>query len=227
MYLRRFASLMAALFAVSVVRAEPVVVDDFESLEAWTAIPSDGVTASLQATDGVDGKALKLDFDFRQGSGFCVVRRAVPRDLPANYRFSFFVRGNGLPNNLEFKLVDPSGENVWWVNRRAFTLPAEWTLISDKARHFRFAWGPSGGKKLEKLGVIEFAVAASEGGKGSLYIDTLTFEELPPPEPVTKQPRLQFSSASGDAKEITPDESGRLQWSSAPSDAQPVITVDF
>jgi len=226
-YLRRFASLMVALFAVSVVRAEPVVVDDFESLEAWTAIPSDGVTASLQATDGVDGKALKLDFDFRQGSGFCVVRRAVPRDLPANYRFSFFVRGDGLPNNLEFKLVDPSGENVWWVNRRAFTLPAEWTFISDKARHFRFAWGPSGGTKLEKLGFIEFAVAASEGGKGSLYIDTLTFEELPPPEPVTKQPRLQFSSASGDAKEITPDESGRLQWSSAPSDAQPVITVDF
>ena len=225
--MHRFIPLATAMCVVSVARAQPVVLDDFESLNAWTVIPSDGVTASLQPTDGVDGKALKLDFDFRQGSGFCVVRRAVPRDLPANYRFSFFVRGNGLPNNLEFKLVDPSGENVWWVNRRAFTLPAEWTRISDKARHFRFAWGPSGGERLEKLGFIEFAVAAAEGGKGSLCIDTLTFEELPPPEPVTKQPRVHFSSASGDAKEITLDESGRLHWSSAPSDAQPVITVDF
>ncbi|MBN2445452.1 MAG: discoidin domain-containing protein, partial [Phycisphaerae bacterium] len=131
-------------------------------------------------------------------------------------------------NNLEFKLIDQGGDNVWWVNRRSFTFPTTWQTMVNRARHFRFAWGPSGGKKLEAIGAIEFAVAAVEGGKGSVYIDNLTFEELPAPQPLKQDPVLTYSSQAADTTAATTlEEAGRIEWKSASDDATPAFTIDF
>jgi hypothetical protein len=171
---------------------------------------------------------LKLDFAFESGAGFCVVRRAVAIDLPANYRFSFAIRGEAPANNLEFKLLDPSGENVWWVNRRAFEFPRQWRVISTKARQFRFAWGPSGGKPLERLSFIEFAVAAGSGGKGFILIDSLTFEDLPPPQPATQPAMVSFSSSSsGPGRNAALDDAGEINWQSEAADTSPWLQVDM
>jgi hypothetical protein len=209
--------------------AAPVVLDDFDDIAPWSVIASDGVTATSAAADGVAGKALRLDFDFQRGAGFCVLRRPLALPLPANYRFTFAIRGEGPDNNLEFKLVDPAGENVWWVNQRGFQFPKDWRTIAYKTRHLRFAWGPSGGKTLERVGFIEFAVSAGSGGKGSIFLDTLTFEELPPPEPVTHTPLASVSSVQeGDADRPFPlDAAGKLDWHSAPTDAAPWVEIDF
>ena len=221
-------ALVLACLIVSVSSAEPVTLDDFATLDAWGAIASDGVKATISPVEGPHGRALRLDFDFERGAGFCVVRRNVSLDLPKNYRFSFGVRGETPPNNLEFKLVDPSGQNVWWVNQRAFEFPREWRTVMYKARQFRFAWGPSGGAPLDKVGAIELAVSASSGGKGSVWIDQLVFEALPEPEPVSHTPLVFCSSSrAAESQPSALDDSGRLNWISAENDEHPWLRIDF
>ena len=81
-------------------------------------------------------------------------------------------------NNLEFKLVDANGDNVWWVNRRRFEFPREWTGQTLRARQFSFAWGPSGGKPIGEARYIEVAVSAGEGGRGKVWLSNLGSEQL-------------------------------------------------
>ena len=66
-------------------------------------------------------------------------------ELPANYRFHFSVRGECKPEDLEFKLIDSTGANVWWMNRRNFTFPAQWDSLTTKKRQIAsVASGPRG-----------------------------------------------------------------------------------
>lgn len=170
----------AALFIMAMgVSAEPIVIDPFDDPGAWRVIEADGVSLRVSRDEGVRGGSIRLDYDFTKGSGFCIIRRELDLALPANYRFDLWVRGEGAANDLEFKLVSPSGDDVWWVNRRAFAAPAEWTALRNRKRHFEFAWGPSAGAPLERIGAIEFAIAAARGGTGTIWLDELTFEELP------------------------------------------------
>jgi hypothetical protein len=206
--------------------AEPVLIDGFESLDAWNVMPSEGVEAHASLVEGRHGKALRLDFEFKAGAGFCVLRRATPMALPANYRFAFDLRGECPRNNLEFKLVDDSGDSVWWVNRRAYEFPAEWRHITQRARQFRFAWGPGGGKPFDHIGAIEFAIASSAGGKGYIVLDSLTFEELPAVAPVTCDPTVSFSSGTPRGP-LTLGADGRIGWKSDEADTTPTITADF
>jgi hypothetical protein len=103
----------------------PRLLDGFEDLTRWQVGASDGVRASIRTVEGLEGQALCLDFDFAGVAGYASVRRALPIGFPPNYEFSFYVRGDAPANNLEFKLIDASGENVWWVNRRDVTFPHE------------------------------------------------------------------------------------------------------
>ena len=91
-------------------------------------------------------------------------------------------------NNLEFKLIDPSGQNVWWVNRRNFEFPREWRTIRIKKRQLEFAWGPAGGGEMKTVAALELAVTAGTGGKGTVWIDDLTITELPPAHPYDRTP---------------------------------------
>ena len=114
----------------------------------WTAAPSDGVRLELAAGPG----ALRLDFDFHGGAGYAVARRPLPLDLPANWEISFRLRADAPVNNLEFKLIDPTGQNVWWVNRRGFVFPRDWRTLTIKKRQLEFAWGPAGGGDMKQVG---------------------------------------------------------------------------
>ena len=98
---------------------QPHLLDGFEDLALWQAGASEGVRASLQAVEGLTGQALCLAFDFAGIAGYASARRALPLDFPPNYELTFYVRGDALANNLEFKLIDASGDNVWWVIGRA------------------------------------------------------------------------------------------------------------
>lgn len=190
----------ACLLGAGGARADSVVLDDFESPESWAAGAPEGVeVAASRDPDGATGSALRIDYRFVTGGGYWVVRRVFdpPLELPENYRFAMDVRGDGLPNNLEFKLVGPStdkGEDVWWVNRRAYEPPREWRTLADKRRSFEFAWGPSGGTPLKEVVAIEIALAMHEGGSGSLWLDNLVFEELPPPAEYTATPEVRVEA---------------------------------
>lgn len=221
-------ALLAILTAVATLQAEVTWRDDFDSSDPWEVIASDGVRASVHTEPGLTNSALRLDVNFEAGSGFCVIRRKLDVALPDNYRFRFDLRSDLPPNNLEFKLVDAALENVWWVNRRAFEFPSQWSPIAYRKRHFVFAWGPSGGKPIEKLGAIEFAIAASSGGKGSVWFDNLVFETLPPPQPASEPVQVHTSSrGDGAAGPVALPDDGRFSWSAAESDAAPSIRIDF
>jgi hypothetical protein len=186
----------ALLLAASPRPAGPVLLDAFEDPSGWIPAPSDGVKLSVTGPGGYEGRGLRLDFDFQGHGGYAVVRKAFPIELPGNYEFRFRVRGEARPNNLEFKLVDSSGDNVWWVNRRGFEVPREWQEVRIKKRHVSFAWGPAGGGEIKRAAAIEIAVTAGEGGKGWIAFDELTLRELPPATPYRKTPSVTASSSA-------------------------------
>ena len=142
----------------------------------WTAHPSDGVTMKLTP----EGNATRLDFDFHGHGGYAIARKAVNLDLPANYQFVMRVRGETAPQDLEFKLIDASGDNVWWLNRRNFTFPREWTALRTPKRKIEFAWGPLGGGELKHVAAMEVVVTAGSGGKGTVWFEDPVLEPLPP-----------------------------------------------
>jgi F5/8 type C domain-containing protein len=147
---------------------------DVRDVGQWASAPSDGVSLNLAPDNG----ALRMDFDFHGNGGWAAARRPVNIDLPENYRFVFRLRGEMQPNTLELKFID--GENVWWTRHVAWEFPREWMDVVADKRHIEFAWGPSATHELKHISAIEVTVTAATGGKGSLWLDRIAFEELPP-----------------------------------------------
>ena len=77
----------------------------------------------------------------------------------------------GQTARLEFKLVDPTGDNVWWSNNPGYVFGPEWKTFTRKKRQISFAWGPIGGGDMKQVAGIEFAITAGSGGKGTVWID--------------------------------------------------------
>ena len=119
----------AATAAVPVQASAPRTIDDFESIAGWTTFASDQVKIGIRQGEGSAGKSLCMDYDFNGVSGYAVARRKLPMDYPANYEYSIWLRGAAPANNLEFKLPDASGENVWWVTRPYYLPPSELTQL--------------------------------------------------------------------------------------------------
>ena len=108
-----------------------VRLDAFESADGWKAMPADGVEMRLSSDAGARGRALRIDFRFVKGGGYAVLHRDLAFDLPANYRFTWKLRGECPNNNLEFKLVDSTGANVWWCNRRDLEFEVVLELLTN------------------------------------------------------------------------------------------------
>ena len=146
--MRRVApALVAGLLLLTASASQPGrrVLDDFSDASRWTAAPSDGVQLLLSADTGAggSGKALRMDFDFGGRAGWAAVRRPLPMRLPENWVIDLRLKGDTLPQTLEFKLLDASGENVWWSVRRPYEFPRDWTTLRIRKRQVSFAWGPA------------------------------------------------------------------------------------
>ncbi len=202
--------------------AAQTVLDNFDDVTRWQVQHTDDVTASLQGVDDKGGKALRLDFEFTDGkgnpiNGYATARRALALDLPQNYELSFRVRGDAPVNNLQFKLIDASGENVWWLNQPDFTFPHDWQQIRVKQRQLSFAWGPTTDHTLRHSASIEFVVSSGrEGGKGSVYFDQLSIRELPASDAAPPAPRLSASSSLA-AAQAAMDGDAQSAWRSDPA----------
>src|SRR5690606_1308897 len=152
---------------------------DFEAAAKWRVVASNQVSGSLRSVEGAEGKALCLDYDFNGVSGYVGIQRDLPMDYPENYRFGFQLRGDSPDNDLQFKLVDASGDNVWWVNRPKYDYPRDWTQVSYRKRHIDKAWGPDPDQTLRSSARLEFTIYNNVGGRGTVCFDTLTFQPLP------------------------------------------------
>ncbi len=205
--------------------AEARVLDDFEATTPWRVVTSDQVSGSLRTVDGVDGKAVCQDYDFNGVSGYAGLQRDLPLEYPDNYVFSFRLRGDSPANDLQFKLVDDSGDNVWWVNTPRYAFPTEWTTIAYKQRHISRAWGPAPDPTLRHSRKVEFTVYNSAGGKGSVCFDRLMFRPLPPADasPLTGR----ASASAGDAGAAVDGVAGSA-WRAPVSAARPAwIQLDL
>ncbi len=193
--------------------SQQIVLDNFNSSSGWEIINSPGVIAELKIANGFSGKALELDYNFLNGTGYCGVQKKIKLDLSKNFEFSFYLKGDGPPNNLEFKLLDSTGENVWWKIKRNFHFPSGWKKITIKKRDIVFAWGPTQNKNLNKINRVEFTVSSSNGGKGKIYIDSLIFSILP--EPPENPPPLKVWASKPDKMnppEFTIDSNPKTKW---------------
>lgn len=206
------------------------LLDGFDDIAAWQAMASDNVSATSHSVDGVTGRGMRLDFDFNGASGYAFIRRQLPLVLPDNYEISFYVRADAPINNFEFKLVDASGDNVWWFNRPNFEFPREWQQIRIKKRHIAFAWGPIRDKTLKTSERIEFVISAGRGGgRGSIYFDELTIRELPPDPVAFPKPTLTATSSEpGYPSNQAFDGSRSTIWRSADRSSQTqALTIDL
>ncbi|HEX2693757.1 MAG TPA: discoidin domain-containing protein, partial [Gemmatimonadaceae bacterium] len=205
--------------AAGQIAAPTIVLDSFDSVTQWTATPADGVELSIHAdSSGLHGSSMRLDFDFHGHGGYAVAHRALTFAVPANYEFSFAIRGDGPPNNLEFKLVDSTGENVWWSNTPNFVFPKDWKTITRKKRQISFAWGPTADKQLSRFAAIEIAITAGSGGKGSVWLDDLAVTPLDPNTAYNLIPRVSASSqAEGYDVSRLLDPNPTTAWRSAPA----------
>lgn len=211
--------------------------DDLSEPADWSAHPADGVRMQLGRGEGLAVAAdapgapapegLRIDYGF-EGGGWAIARREVGVDLPENYRLAFWIRGEGRPQTVELKLLDTSGQNVWWKVWRDLPMDDHWRQLHARQREIVFAWGPRGGGRLEHLSSLEIAITASGGGEGSVWIDELVLQELPPADRPLPEPVVTASShASDESPSAILDGDPRTTWSPRPADSEPWIALDL
>jgi hypothetical protein len=203
------------------------MLDSFGRTEGWSAMAARGAEVSLTRGQGRHGSALRIDFDFRKGGGEIIVHKPFPIALPENYAIALALRGAAPPNVLELRLVDRSGKNVWRFRDPEFRFPETWRTLRVKRRRFEFAWGPAT-DRFPELGLLEFVIARGTGGHGTLWIDDLRLEPLPPDRPHAGPPVLTASSAlPGRGPERLLDESAGSAWHSAGNRKPQWLRLDF
>ena len=194
------------------------MLDDFTALANWQAHPSGEAELRLSVEDG----ALRLDFDFHGGGGFVAARREFKLAVPDDYAFAFRVRGVAPRNKLEFKLADPTGRNVWRWQEEDFDFNEQARELVLRGSRMEFAWGPAGGGSPKQLGAIEFVLSAGPGGKGTVWIEPLRFQDRTP----EREPLVTASSSARgtDPQSILTSEGC---WRAMAGDDKPGIDVDF
>lgn len=207
--------------------ADETIVDDFEDVSDWKVHTAPGANLDIAQDEGRHGMAMRLDFDFHANRGFVIARKQLSMPLPDNFAFTFYVRGNAQSNILEFKLIDPSGQNVWRAVRPHFEVSGEWQKVTIKARHIHFAWGQSS-EPLRQVGAIEIALATGEGGKGSLWIDELAIEKREPADPFVLQAQVRAStSVEGHSADLGIDDDIVSSWKSGPVAEDQWYLIEF
>jgi len=188
-------ALGALLAGALMVSDNPAGSDALGRSSGWTVAASDGVEAALETASPT--AAFRARFDFHGEAGYFSARKAVSFLLPENYEISFSLVGETRENDLQLKLIDKSGDNVWWFRALATSASPRERRFVFRKRDLSFAWGPAGGGEIRRPAAIEFAWAAGEGGNGWLEVRDLAMTPLlspEKPEPRSATPEELFES---------------------------------
>lgn len=222
--LKIFFTIAILFFGNNKLNAQSTTLDDFESTTGWSFIKADGVDLSISIDAGLHDNAVKFNYDFTKGTGYGGIQKLFPIDLPDNFEFTFTIKAESPSNNFEIKFIDSTGNNVWWVNNRNYDFPKEWKKIRIKKRHINFAWGPTEDHSLKRFDRIEFTIASFVGGKGSVWIDDLKFEPLPPETNIYPLPNAEASSFTNEhLPEFIFDNISDTYWQSKGVNNQSII----
>lgn len=201
--------------------------DDFENYEGWKIFKSDGVNLTVSTDKGLHGNSIRFDYDFTKGTGYGGIQKIFPINLSDNFEFTFYLKAQSPANNLEIKFLDSTGQNVWWVNNRNYNFPSDWKKIRIKKRHINFAWGPTEDQSLKYVDRIEFTIASFVGGKGTIWIDDLKYESLPPETDVYPEPTIKASTFyKKNNPQLMLDKSLDTYWKSNDAKEQNIV-LDF
>ena len=193
----------------------------------WKPVHSRYVETQIPPCKNCNANAIAFDIDFKKGSGYGGIRKTWKLNLSGNFQFSFYIKSNLPVNNLEFKLIDSTGENVWWKVYRSFDFPNQWRKISIKKSEIEFAWGPINDKTLISCSAVEIIISSVNGGSGTVWIDQLQFQPLPNPPEKIPEPDVKADSeinAEHSASKIM-DGNPETYWQSAPGKNHK-ITID-
>jgi len=221
------AALLSVLALHTGVKAQTVTLDQFETVEGWNLIKSDGVSITAKTDKGLSGKSICIAYNFTKGTGYCGIQKLFPIDLPENYEITFYIKAESPSNNFEIKFIDSTGNNVWWVNNRNYNFPTSWQKVRVKPRHISFAWGPTTDTRFKRIDRIEFTVASFVGGSGKIWIDSLTFKTLPQITNYYPAPAA-FEISGVNSKQISQilDQQPQTIWFTK-SKSNPDILIDF
>lgn len=196
----------------------------------WTSNAADGSSAQLaiEPRDG-GGSALRFDFTLAGHGAWVIARRDLEATLPPHYVAVLELRGAGDdPVELQLKLVDPSGANVWWWRRAGFVPGAAPSRVVLRRASLEFAWGPASGGDPKTVRAIELALASDVGATGTLWIEGLRVE---PRDPEERQPRVQAARASSQAGEHVAssvlEPAPTTAWCPAQGDTAPWLELDL
>jgi hypothetical protein len=145
------------------------------SLEPWSANAASGCEARVADEDG----ALRFDFRLTGAESWAIARREAPLALPEHWVLRLRLRGEASPAQLQVKLVDPAGENVWWWRREGFAPSRAGEAHLFRRAGLASAWGPRSGGEPDRLGAVEIAAVGAEGA-GTWLVDELAIEPRAP-----------------------------------------------
>jgi hypothetical protein len=227
---KKFLSFFFFLFLTNQLSfAQLLNLDDFETIFGWKDFKADAVEINISQDEGINCKCIKFTYHFTKGTGYGGIQSAFggPIDLPENFEFTFYLKAESPSNNFEIKFLDSTGQNVWWVNNRNYDFPKEWEKIKIKKRHIQFAWGPTSDQSLKRIDRIEFTVASFIGGKGTVWIDELKFEELPLEDNSPIIPDLAASSGYDSEFSIKNviDNNLETEWKSSENEKQVIFLI--
>ncbi len=221
---------MVYLFLATAAQAEETrVLDSFDDPASWRVVTSNQVSGKLRQVEGVRGKALCLDYNFNGVSGYAGIQRDLPLEYPQNYRFGFQLRGDSPKNDLQFKLTDASGDNVWWVNKPKYDFPHEWTEVRHKQRHIGKAWGPGADPVLRKSARLEYTIYNNDGGKGSVCFDELVFSPLAADDgsPLRATASASVALPAGPARNAVDGDPATAWHADFGAEVDPQLTLDL
>ena len=61
---------LGLLLATTITDAQVKTIDQFENKDGWTFAKADGANLNLSLEQGVSGKAIRLDYDFSERTGY-------------------------------------------------------------------------------------------------------------------------------------------------------------
>ncbi len=194
----------------------------------WSANAADGSSAGVTVEAGAPGTFLRFDFALAGAGSWAIARRELDAALPSHYAAVLELHGAASPAQLQLKLVDLSGANVWWWRRSGFApTPAPARLVLHRAG-LEFAWGPASGGEPGRLRAVELAVASDEPATGTLWISDLRIAAR---DPAAAEPRPCAVRASSYAPACEPERVLEADeatcWQPAASDGAPWLELDF
>jgi hypothetical protein len=195
------------------------------TLEGWHAASSERSDARVTSARGVP---LAFEFSLVGPGSWAIARRDLSFTLPEHYVFALELRGEGGPVELQLKLVDPSGANVWWWRLPHWTPSEPRTRLVLRQAALAFAWGPASGGSPRAVRAIELAVAGDAPATGRLEVFSLAVE---PRDGIGAQPRIAAITASSSAGAFVPacatDDDPKTAWQPDAGDTNPWLQLDF